>query len=313
MLQIPFPLDANKPTNTKFEKLMKSQSFLLICIFILTITAVSFGQDPHNVYSFSYKNLNNEITFSNPKFLTGYNAKGYNNQPYFIGARTIYLSSMISGQNQTDIYALNLFNSKKYQVIKTPEAEYSPQLRPGTGSFTCVRVESDGVTQRLWQFPKSHSTQGKPLFPNVKNVGYYYWLDENIVAMFLVGEPHSLVIGDARDNSIEQITSNIGRGMGMTPDGTLLFIQKLSENTWYIKELDIETKKTSIVIETLRGAEDFIVMSDGSILMASQASIYRYEPNGSREWKPVADMRKYGLKNITRMAFNQNRTLVLVD
>lgn len=292
---------------------MNTRSFLLASILVMTCSLESFSQDPHNIYSFSYRNLNNEITLSNPKFLTGYNAKGYNNQPYFMGARTVYLTSMIGSQDQTDIYALNLFNSKKYQVTKTPEAEYSPQLRPNTNSFTCVRVESDGVTQRLWQFPKDQSTQGKPLFPDVKSVGYYYWLDEHKVAMFLVGEPHSLVIGDTRDNSIEPITSNVGRGMGMTPDGTLLFIQKLSENTWYIKELDIATKRTSIVVETLRGAEDFIVMSDGSIMMASQANIYLFDPNGSKEWKPIADMRKYGLSNITRMAFNQNRTLVIVD
>lgn len=228
-------------------------------------------------------------------------------------ARTIYLSSMLSQKNQTDIYALNLFSKKKYQVMSTPEAEYSPQLRPDTKSFTCVRVESDGVTQRLWQFPMDQSSQGKALFPDVKNVGYYYWLDENKVAMFLVGEPHRLVIGDARDNNIEQITSNIGRGMGMTPDGKFLYVQKLSDKTWYIKELDVVTQKSSIVVETLREAEDFIVLKDGSIMMASQASIYLFNPNGAKEWKPIADMRKYGLRNITRMAFNENRTLVLVD
>ena len=289
---------------------MNTSSFLLAIILMVTFSLKSFTQDPHNIYSFSYRNLNNEITLGNPRFLSGYNANGYNNQPYFMGARTVYLTSMVGQQDQTDIYALNLFNNKKYQVTKTPEAEYSPQQRPGTNSFTCVRVESDGVTQRLWQFPKDQSTQGKPLFPDVKNVGYYYWLDENNVAMFLVGEPHRLVIGDTRDNSIEQITSN---GMGITPDGTLLFIQKLSANTWYIKELDIATKRTSIVIETLRGAEDFMVMSDGSIMMASQASIYQFDPNGSKEWKPIADMRKYGLSDITRMAFNQNRTLIIVD
>ena len=292
---------------------MKALSNLLICILLLSCVSASIAQDPHNIYSFSFRNLNNQITLSNPKFLTGYNAKGYNNQPHFIDARTIYLSSNVSENDQTDIYALNLFNNKKYQVIKTPEAEYSPQLHPNGKSFTCVRVEADGETQRLWSFPQDHSTQGEPLFPEVKNVGYYHWLDDYKVAMFLVGEPHRLVIGDTRDNHIEEVTSNVGRGMATTPDGKLLYIQKLSDKTWYIKDLDIETQKSSIVIETLRGAEDFILMQDGSILMASQASIYLYDPKGTKEWTPIADMRKYGLSNITRMAFNQSRVLVLVD
>ncbi len=223
------------------------------------------------------------------------------------------VASMIKGKSQTDIYSLNLFARRKAQITKTPESEYSPQLRPGTNFFNCVRVESDGKTQRLWEFPNSHATQGKPLFPEVKNVGYYHWLDQHRVALFLVGEPHSLAIGDTRDNSIETITSNIGRGMGSTPTGELLFIQKLSERTWYIKKLNPRTQKSTIVIETLDGAEDFVTMADGTIVMAQGAKLYATNPKVDKSWQEIADLRQYGLQKITRLAFNGERLLVVVD
>jgi len=296
------------------KNLMRILHILAVCLFIIGgCNNELLAQEPHNLYSFTLKNINNQLSLSNPKLLTGYNLERYNNQPHFIKSRVLFLSSMMPQNPTTDIYSLDLFTKKKYQVIKTPEAEYSPQLRPGTNHFTCVRVESDGKTQRLWEFPSNHSTQGKALFPEVKNVGYYYWMNEHEVMMFLVGEPHSLVKGDTRDESIQQVTSNIGRGMGETMDGDFLYIQKLSEKTWYIKQLDIETLKSNIVIETLEGSEDFTVMSNGHLLMAKQSTIYTFDPKGTKEWTAVADLGKFGLKKITRLAYNQDRVLVVVD
>ena len=188
---------------------MKIYLCLAACFIFLSNHVDIVAQDKHDVYSFSFQKLNTRYTISNPKYLTNFNDNGYNNQPHFIDQRNLLLSCQLSGQDKTDILALNLFAKKKHLVTRTPEAEYSPQLRPGSKDFNCVRVESDEKTQRLWQFPLNHSSQGEPLFPEVKNVGYYHWLDNTSVAMFLVGDPHSLVVGNADDNSITQITSNI--------------------------------------------------------------------------------------------------------
>ena len=279
---------------------------------LLFATLGLFAQGENNLYSFSFKKIGDQIDISRPVFLNSFNTGAYNNQPYFTDKKSIYVSSQLKGTEQTDIYALNLYNRTKSRVTQTPEAEYSPRLRPGTVAFNCVRVEADGVTQRLWQFPTNQSSQGRPLFPDVKNVGYFHWLDADRVAFFLVGEPHSLAIGDTNDGSIKNITSNIGRGLGSAPDGELLFVQKLSESTWYIKKLNPETGKSSILVETLDGSEDFVVIDD-SIFMAQGTKIYSCKMEGSRSWKEVADLKAYGLQKITRMAFNGDRVLVLVD
>ncbi len=291
---------------------MRKHSLLSALLLGLIFTIQLSAQDPHDLYSFNIKNVGDQISLSNPKFLNSFNTDGYNNQPHFTNTKSLYLTSLLKGTQQTDIYSLNLYTRTKSQVTKTPEAEYSPQLRPGTVAFNCVRVESDGKTQRLWQFPTNQSSQGKPLFPEVKNVGYYHWLDSDRAALFLVGEPHSLAIGDTRNNSISTITSNIGRGMASTPDGQLLFIQKLSDTTWYIKKLDSSSGKSTIVIETLKGSEDFIIF-DGKILMANGTKLFTCPLDGTKSWTEVADLSVYGLQKITRMAFNKDRVLVVVD
>jgi len=282
--------------------------FLLGCASFCHVSA----QDPTNVYSFNIKKIGAQIEITRPSFLNDFNKDGYNNQPFFKNEKTIFVTAQTKGSNQTDIYLLDLYNRTKAQVTQTPESEYSPQLRPGTVAFNCVRVESDGKTQRLWQFPTNQSNQGKPLFPEVKNVGYYHWLDSDQVALFLVGEPHSLAIGDTRDNSINNITSNIGRGLASTPDGDLLFIQKLSESSWYIKKLNLNTGKSSIITETLDGAEDFVLLDD-TILMAQGAKLYTYPLTGGTAWSEVTDMSNIGLQKITRLAYNGSRVLVVVD
>lgn len=291
---------------------MKNLFLFLACVLGCMSYSYLSAQDPHDIYSFNIKKVGNQMEMSRPSFLNEYNKNGYNNQPFFINEKSLYLTSQGAGDTQTDIYRLDLYKRTKGQVTQTPEAEYSPQIRPGTAAFNCVRVEADGVTQRLWQFPIDHANQGKPLFPETKNVGYYHWINSNQVALFLVGEPHRLAIGDTRDNSILNITSNIGRGMATAPDGDLLFIQKLSESTWYLKKLNLTTGKSNIIIEVPDGTEDFVLV-DNTILMAQGAKLYAYPLAGGTTWSEVADMSSIGLQNISRIAYNGNRVLVLVN
>jgi len=293
---------------------MKRRQLVLGFIIVLNNFTFLEAQDPSNIYSFSFEKVDGEYQFSQAKFLNSYNEDAYNNQPSFTDTERILVTSKLRDSTQTDIQSLNLYTKEKYQVTDTPESEYSPQLHSDGEHFTCVRVEMDGKTQHLYQVPIDHSTQGKLLFPDVDNVGYYHWLDQYHVAMFLVDEPHSLAIGDIRDDNLEPITSNIGRGMGKAANGDLLYIQKLSERTWYIKRLNIDTKKSTIVTETLDGAEDFVVMADGSILMAQGSVLFLYDPSTSNnEWIPIGDLKRFGLNNIHRLAYNGNQLLVLVD
>lgn len=182
-----------------------------------------FGQKlpTTNVYLFDMKALTDSTyAFTQPRFLTGFNADGYNNQPFFMSENELYLTvQLASDTTQTDIFSLNIKDNVLTRVTQTAESEFSPSLMPFTSDegqknyrFTCVRIEQDGFnTQRLWSFPVNRSTKGEPVFRTIKGVGYYQWIDSRKAALFIVGSPHQLIIADTRTESGTTAARQIGR------------------------------------------------------------------------------------------------------
>jgi len=268
-----------------------------------------------NVYLFDMKQVTDELfVFSNPKFLTGFNKGGYNNQPSFVSNNEIYLTvNSPETAEQTDIYSLNLTTNTRTRVTNTVESEYSPTLLPSGYEFSAVRVEADGLqTQRLWKFPMDRSGKGEPVFYNIKDVGYHYWIDRTNVAMFIVGQPHMLVIGNTRSEAVNQIMPNIGRCFQEMPNGNLAFIHKIADDFWQIRELNPLTKKSDAVVTTIKGCEDFIVRPDGTILMGNGSKLYKFNRAIDKNWIEIADFSYYNINNISRMAVSRDNKIVFV-
>ncbi|MCC6412076.1 MAG: hypothetical protein IT270_10480 [Saprospiraceae bacterium] len=242
-------------------------------------------------------------TVSKPRLLTGFNPKGYNNQPYFFGNSELYLTvQMPQDTTQTDIYALDLVARTQTRVTATPGlSEYSPTPMPDKKRFSTVRVEADG-RQRLWSFPKDRSDNGRPEYPDVYGVGYHAWMSDTLIAMFIVGEPHSLVVADKRSGKPIRIGMNPGRCLVALSATQLAYVQKATEQTWYLKIYDHKRKSSDILVKTIDGSEDFAVLSDGSFVAGSGSKLYKYMPGVDKEWKMVADLSGYGVGKITRLA-----------
>ena len=284
--------------------------------FLSAFCSVLIAQDlpTTNIYMFDIEKESDSLYhFNNPKFLTDFNANGYNNQPAFMSENELYLTVGLPGAGQTDIYKLDINDKTKLQVTRTQESEYSPTLMPDNRNFSAVRVElNDQQAQRLWSFPFSRANNGKPFFPTVTNIGYHYWLDNYRVALFVVGDPAYLAVGDVRDGSIQDLTTNIGRGFQTSPAGNLAYIHKATESTWYIKEMNNETLRSRIIAPTLPGSEDFCVLPDGTVLMGRGYKLYKYHPKKDTEWLEIGDFRYYGINAITRLAVNGKGKLVMV-
>lgn len=140
---------------------------------------------------------------------------------------------------------------------------------------------------------------------NIKPVGYHCWLDENTLALFVLGRPATLQIADTRTGKAEVVESNIGRSLHRHPQrGTLTFVHKLSESEWIIKEMDVKTRKTETITRTLAGSEDLTWTKDGIILMASGAKLFKFDPAKDKAWEEVADFAGARIKTITRLAIN---------
>jgi hypothetical protein len=185
---------------------------------------------------------------------------------------------------------------------------------PNGRRFSAVRVEENGA-QRLWSFPLDRADNGFPLFPALTNIGYHCWLHDTLAAVFLVGEttaPHALaIVGTARQKPT-RVAFNIGRCLQKMPDGRLAYVHKATAQTWFLKVYDPRKGGSDILVKTLSGSEDFVVLPDGVFLAGQGAKLFQYDTRRQNNWLEVADLSRYGVKNITRLAVNANGNLAVV-
>jgi hypothetical protein len=252
-----------------------------------------------------------------PRFLTTFNRSGYNNQPAFFSDNILYLTvQMPEDTNQTEVYALDLLLRTRTRVTATPAtSEYSPTPMPGGKRFSAVRVEEDGSTQRLWSFPVDQSDNGRPEFPGIAGVGYHCWLRDTLAALFIVGQdnnPHVLQLVGTKLQRPRRIASNIGRCLQVAPGGRLAFVQKATEQTWYLKTYDPKLQTSEIMVKMPPGSEDYVFLPNGAILTGSGAKLFQYKPGRDAEWREAADLSTYGVKSISRLAVSRDGKLAVV-
>jgi len=266
-----------------------------------------------DVYVFKYTLEGDSMRLYDAKFLTEFNMGSYNNQPSFFSYSDLYLTCYNQEQEQTDIIHLDLSTNKLYEVTNTVESEYSPILMPGKKFFSCIKVLKDeNNSQLLWQYPVNQTNGGKAIFKGIKNVGYHLWLNRQKVAMFLVDEPHKLAIADTESKDKRLILENIGRTFKLNKNGKLLFIHKISETLFYIKEYDPILNRATIITSTLGGIEDFDLLDDGSLIMGKGSDLYRFMPGISSVWEKIANLDKFHISDIGRIS-SYNDRIVLVS
>ena len=250
-----------------------------------------------------------------PKYLSGFNPGGYNNQPEFISDDELYISARLTGSDQNDIYGLSLQNNTYSQITETAENEFSPLLMPGGESVSIVRQVIDGedVIQHVAEFPLDRSEQGSVITSDMANVGYHCWISDDTLSLFLLEESITLALYAVNEGSTRKVSSNIGRCMRMLPDGRLAFVHKYTDEYWYLKALDLESVRSEILSRTPGPTEDFAVGESGDIFMGNGSELFVLNPETSDEWSKITDLAVFGVDSITRLAINQNAQLALVS
>ncbi len=287
---------------------MKTSIVIFLTLFSWTLTA----QAPPNtnIYLFDLIDTDsNSYKLAQPKFLTNFNASGYNNQPVFLGDDKMMLTVQVPGEKQTDFYHLDLTDKVKTRFTGTYESEYSSGLMPVSTikdfHISCIRVATDeNKTQYLWKYPVDRSSEGSAILEDLTGVGYYAWSSPRKVALFIVGEPHTLVAVDLKTNDQVTITANIGRCLRKFPNGDIAFVHMIDEKTWLLKRLNMSTYQPELVTAMLEGVEDFTLLKDGTVIMAKGSKIYKFNRNIDISWQEIADLSRFGLRNISRMAVN---------
>ncbi len=278
-------------------------------IFILLSFCLFISADDlpvTNVYVVSIEQKSPSLfSFSDLKFITQYNQFGYNNQPAFNG--NIVLTTMQTPTSgQSDIVSHNLITKVKSRLTATSESEYSPTPIRGKSAYSVVRVDEDGK-QRLYEYSFNNNLEPKLILEDAKNIGYHEWVRGQL-AIFYVGEPHSLYLYNPTTKKQQRVATDIGRCIKEVPrSGNLVFVDKRSNTEWFVKEFNTTNNTIKTLIKTIPGAEDFTILLDGTIVMAGGSRLYSYKHGRDSNWGQIADFSSYGIKNITRISGKKDR------
>lgn len=224
---------------------------------------------------------------------------GYDNQPSFTPDSREILYTSTRDDGQADIYRYDMSTQTIARVTSTPESEYSPTVMPGGTRFSVIRVERDS-TQRLWSFLLDGSDP-KLVIESLKPVGYHAWLDTNRLAMFVLGQPNALVIGNLRSGQMDTVARNIGRSLALLPDGSGFSFAQIVDSVTTLRGMDPASHRSWDIVRLPRGVQDVAWMRDGLLLAASGSRLIAWR-KGDAAWHDVADFAGQGVSDGSRLA-----------
>ena len=265
------------------------------------------------MYLITYQGSGDEIELSKLSYLTSFNPIGYNNQPSIINDTEILFTSSYNALGLTDIYKIDLSTNHLSRLTQTEESEYSPRYNPDK-TISVVRQELDDsqpIPQTLWKYPADLSSFGENVIKSRSDIGYYCWLPDNKIALFIVGERNSLHIKDLENGEEKFISYNIGRCLKYDGNGGLLYVQKLG-STWMIKRKNIEEGITKTITPTLDNSEDFDILPNGDLIAAQGRALYVFNMVTKSGWQKVIDLEENNLGEISRISVDENKIIIVV-
>ncbi|MGI8584236.1 MAG: TolB family protein [Chitinophagaceae bacterium] len=275
---------------------------LSVCFQIST-----FAQNNSDIILFEVVIKPTGIILSNPVNIT--NHKGYDNQPFFHNTNIYYSSAADSGQ--MDIRRYDYLKKTTYTIRHTEENEFSPTITPDGKFISCILQRKNGK-QDLVKYPVKGG-EAIIIIDNLK-VGYHAWADDNNLLLFVLED--TTTFGLHYYNTItkedKKLATDIGRSLQKIPGKQAVsFIQK-SPTDWFIKKYNVITKTVSTVITALPNREYLTWGKKGLILMSDGKEIYFSKPGSISNWQKIKIIGDVSLKNISRLAINEQNTRLAV-
>ena len=249
----------------------------------------------------------------NPRVAAIATERGYENQPSFTPDGSAILFTANRDGRQTDIYEFDRATRRSRQLTVTPEAEYSATITPDGNGFSVIRVEAD-TTQRLWRFDRA-GRNPRLVLPDIKPVGYHAWVDDDQLALFVLGKPSTLQHARVSTGKATVIAQSIGRSLHRIPNSRAVsFVHRESGDNVWVKQFDPASGAVTPLVRMPAGNDerDVAWAPDGALLMSAKTTIQAWR-RGEKDWRDVLDVAGHKLGTVTRMAVAPDgRTVVIV-
>jgi Tol biopolymer transport system component len=284
---------------------------ILATTLLLTSSTVAASQAPDaEIFLVSLSSTGGKLSVTGARNLT--NRPGYDNQPNWSrDGATLYFTST-RADSQADIYRIEPAGSAPAVrvTLTAPESEYSATPMPRRNAISVIRVERDS-TQRLWSVPLDGSAEA-PVFERIKPVGYHTWVNDTLLALFVLGSPNTLQLASSTTGRADTIATGIGRSLHTTKDGQVSFVHKVSNDEWWLTLLDPATKQTRRLVRMPNRVEDYAWTPDGRVLAGQGSVLKSFDPARGGEWETVADLASHGLQGISRLSVSPRGDAVAV-
>jgi hypothetical protein len=237
------------------------------------------------------------------------NREGYDNQPSFSkdGKKIYYVS--IREDKQADIYYYDLGNKMTVPLTKSKISEYSPTLTEDGKFITSVAVEADSA-QRI-HFINAVSGLDEKKF-EMDSVGYYTFLNPDTVIYYKLTQPHSLRYFVKSTNEDKWLANSPIRTFKAINRHTLIYGLKDSARVNFYT-YDFLLQKAHKYAEYFSTNEDINWHPTLGLVKSEDARLLHFDEI-KKEWLLVYDLSPFGVKKITRFAFDpKNKYLVIVN
>ena len=248
----------------------------------------------------------NEFIFGQAENIS--NRIGYDNQPSFSPDSKKILFVQVPDSQQSDVVEYSIENKSLRKLTNTPESEYSPTFVPDHSKISVVRVDSDSA-QRFYLIDPD-SPEKVLHIPGTDSIGYFCWLNDSLLAMFLVGEKFSLTVLNTKSQLQKFITHDIGRCLKLSADKqSLIFVDKSDSTQWMISAYNFTDYSIKQICPTINKNEDLAILPDGSLLMGDEGKLYRRIAESSEGWKMIMDY-KNSIGPFYRISVNDSGTWI---
>ena len=278
-------------------------------LLILTSLLFSFtyAQSNTEIFLFDLESTNSIIEVKNGVNIS--ENEGYDNQPSFLDEDYILYASTRNGQTDIAKYHVN-YKSKIY-INSTRGGEYTPLKIPNKNAVSAVRLDDDGK-QRLYSYNLSNG-ESKEIIKDLV-VAYYTWYDDNTVVSAVIEDDQlNLYSTNISAGTSRKYATKVGRSFHKKPNSNLVsFIYKESDKQWQIRSLDPSNGITRLIANTMTGVEDICWLNNRTLLSGKDGVLYKLTLKKDNNWKKVADLSSYGIKDITRLAINADASKLLI-
>jgi len=271
----------------------------LFLLATLLSISVFYSQSNTEVFLFDINATEDGVELSNITNVS--NNPGYDNQPSFIYEDVLLYAG--NNEGQTDIVYYNI-KEKTYSWFhkKTNGGEYSPQKLPLGDNIAAVRLDPDGL-QRLY-FYNSSKEKPEMVIDGLAVAYFHFYTNNMLVSAVLSGNKLDLVLSNLYEKKNDTLLVDVGRSIHGVPYSKYVSYTALNEeknHDLYLLEIDGDLE-SYFVCQLPVGIQDYTWLNDTQILIGSRDKLYIYDTMENSDWKEIADLSEYNIKDITRLA-----------